>query len=146
MNETFWDKLVDTYTLHSSVLLKGFRLAFYRQIKPRDLRKQTQCFKGTDTEGFRCGSVSLKLYPLTMFTSAQIKVNAWGLECGERVETTHQASLSGTVPPNCCCIIGYATEGELLISAHLSTDAVSALRTVWALVRLWKQHSVQTRT
>ena len=76
MNETFWDKLVDTDTLHSSVSLKGFRLAFYRRIQSQDLEKQTQCFKGTDTEGFRCGSVSLKLYPFTMFTSAQIKVNA----------------------------------------------------------------------
>ena len=42
--------------------------------------------------------------------------------------------------------IGYATEGALFIPAQLSTDAVSALRNVWALIRLWKQHSAQART
>ena len=36
--------------------------------------------------------------------------------------------------------IGYATEGALFISAQLSTDAVSALRKVWVLLRLWKEH------
>ena len=40
--------------------------------------------------------------------------------------------------------IGYATEGALFISAQLSTDAISALRKVWILVRLWKQHSVHS--
>ena len=35
---------------------------------------------------------------------------------------------------------GYATERslEIFISAQLSTDAVSALRKVWVLLRLWK--------
>ena len=41
---------------------------------------------------------------------------------------------------------GYATEGKLFISAQLSADAVSALRKVRVLIRLWKQHSVQART
>ena len=36
--------------------------------------------------------------------------------------------------------IGYATERALFISAQLSTDAVSSLRKVWVLLRLWKEH------
>ena len=52
---------------------------------------------------------------------------------------TLRASLSGTflqtLPLN-----GHS------ISAQLSTDAVSALRKVWVLIRLWKQHSVQAYT
>ena len=40
----------------------------------------------------------------------------------------------------------YATEGALFISAQLSTDAVSALRKVRVLIRLWKQPSAQART
>ena len=47
-------------------------------------------------------------------------------------------------PPN-AARIGYATEGALFISAQLSADVVSALRKVWALIRLWKQHRVQAR-
>ena len=46
------------------------------------------------------------------------------------------------LPPN-SARFGYATEGALFISAQLSTDAVSALRKVWVLVRLWKQPSAQ---
>ena len=37
---------------------------------------------------------------------------------------------------------GYATEGALFISMRLSTEAVSALRKVWVLIRLWKQHII----
>ena len=37
----------------------------------------------------------------------------------------------------------YATEGALFISAQLSSDAVSALRKVWVLIRLLKQPSAQ---
>ena len=59
--------------------------------------------------------------------------------------STPQALLSDTLPPN-SARTGYATEGALFISAQLSTDAVSALRKVWQLIRLWKQHSVQART
>ena len=40
------------------------------------------------------------------------------------------------LPPN-SARIGYATEGALFISAQLSTVAVSALRNVWVLIRLW---------
>ena len=32
--------------------------------------------------------------------------------------------------------------GAFFISMQLSTDAVSTLRKVWVLLRLWKQHSV----
>ena len=39
----------------------------------------------------------------------------------------------------------YTTTGALFISAQLSTDAISALRKVWVLIRLWKHHSVQAR-
>ena len=49
------------------------------------------------------------------------------------------------LPPN-SARFGYITEGALFISAQLSTDAVSALRKVWVLVRLWKQPSAQART
>ena len=37
------------------------------------------------------------------------------------------------LPPN-SARFGYASEGELFISAQLSTDAVSALRKVWVLI------------
>ena len=40
---------------------------------------------------------------------------------------------SGTCPPN-SAITGYATEGALLISSRLSTDAVNSLRKVWLLI------------
>ena len=67
-----------------------------------------------------------------------------------------RVSLSGTflqtpsiafrhLPPN-SARFGYATEGALFISAQLSTDAVSALRKVRVLIRLWKQPSAQART
>ena len=49
------------------------------------------------------------------------------------------------LPPN-SARFGYATEGALFISAQLSTDAVSALRKVRILIRLWKQPSAQART
>ena len=46
------------------------------------------------------------------------------------------------LPPN-SARNSYATEGALFISAQLSTDAVSTLRKVWVLIRLWKHPSVQ---
>ena len=46
------------------------------------------------------------------------------------------------LPPN-SARISYATEGAFFFSAKLSTDAVSALRKVWVLIRRWKQHNVQ---
>ena len=49
------------------------------------------------------------------------------------------------LPPN-SARFSYATEGALFISAQLSSDAVSALRKVWVLIRLWKQPSAQART
>ena len=42
------------------------------------------------------------------------------------------------LPPN-SARFSYPTEGALFISAQLSTDAVSALRKVSVLIRLWKQ-------
>ena len=48
-------------------------------------------------------------------------------------------------PPN-SARIGYATEGALFISAHLSTDAVSSLQKAWVLIRLWKQSIGLKRT
>ena len=56
---------------------------------------------------------------------------------------TLRAPLSGTF------LQTLPDEGVLLISAQLSTDAVSAvsaLRKVRVLVRLWKQPSAQART
>ena len=44
------------------------------------------------------------------------------------------------LPPN-SARTGYATEGALFVSAKLSIDAVSALRKVWVLKRLWKLES-----
>ena len=35
---------------------------------------------------------------------------------------------------------GYAPDGALFNSVQLSTDAISALRKVWQLIRLCKQH------
>ena len=46
------------------------------------------------------------------------------------------------LPPN-SARFSYATEGALFISAQLSTDAVSALRKVSVLIKLWKQPSAQ---
>ena len=49
------------------------------------------------------------------------------------------------LPPN-SARFGYATEGVLFISAQLSTDAVSALRKILVLIRLWKQPNAQSLT
>ena len=49
------------------------------------------------------------------------------------------------LPPN-SARFSYAIEGALFISAQLSTDAVSALRKIWVLIRLRKQPSAQART
>ncbi len=48
-------------------------------------------------------------------------------------------------PPN-SARFSYATEGVLFISAQLSTNAVSAVRKVPVLIRLWMQPSAQART
>ena len=58
---------------------------------------------------------------------------------------TLQDSRSGTLPPN-SAITGYVTEGALLISANLSTDAVRTFRKVWIRIRPRQQHSVEART
>ena len=64
---------------------------------------------------------------------------------------TLQASLSGTYLQIRPELHGYSINirhwrGALFISAQLSTDTVSALRKVWLLIRLWKQHCVQACT
>ena len=58
-------------------------------------------------------------------------------------EQTHTLSIAFQHLPPDSAITGYATEGALLLFAQLSTDAVSALRKVWVLRRLWKWHSTQ---
>ena len=64
----------------------------------------------------------------------------------ERQMDSHTPSITfHHLPPN-SARIGYAAEGALFISAQLSTDAVSALRKVWVLTRLWKQHNAQAPT
>ena len=63
-----------------------------------------------------------------------------GLNCNSVTTVTSVHTLSTAfrhLPPN-PARFGYATEGALLISAQLSTDAVSALRKVRVLIRLWK--------
>ena len=55
------------------------------------------------------------------------------------------ASLSGTFLQN-SARFSYVTEGALFISTQLSSNAVSALRKVWVLIRLWKQPSAQACT
>ena len=67
--------------------------------------------------------------------------------CKQRLLTTRhvQASLSGTflqTPPE---MVTYALKpGPLFTSAQLSTDAVSALRKAWVLIRLWKKQRPST--
>ena len=56
-----------------------------------------------------------------------------------------QLSAFRHLPPN-SARTGYATDGALFISAQLSTDAVSALRKVRVVIRLWIQRSAQAHT
>ena len=71
-------------------------------------------------------------------------------DCRIKVHThththTHTPSVAlRHLPPN-SARFSYVTEGALFISAQLSTDAVSALRKVRVLIRLWKQPSAQAR-
>ena len=63
-----------------------------------------------------------------------------------KVFLTLRASLQFRhLPPN-SARFSYATEGALFISAQLSSDAVSVLRKVWVLIRLWKEPSAPART
>ena len=55
---------------------------------------------------------------------------------GQSQDGTHTPSTAFRyLPPN-SARFGYATEGALFVSAQLSTDAVSALRKVWVLIKL----------
>ena len=58
---------------------------------------------------------------------------------------TFRVSLSGTFLQTLPELVT-PLNGALFISAQLSTEAVSALRKVWVLIRLWKHHSVKART
>ena len=49
------------------------------------------------------------------------------------------------LPPN-SARFSYATEGALFILMQLATDAVSAVRKVLVLIRVWKQPSTLART
>ena len=60
--------------------------------------------------------------------------------------SSHTPSIAFRHLPLNSARFSYATEGALFISAQLSTDAVSALRKVRVLIRLWKQPSAQART
>ena len=51
-------------------------------------------------------------------------------------------SLSGTFRQTLLELVMPLKGHLILTSAQLFTDAVSALRKVWVLIRLWKQHSV----
>ena len=51
------------------------------------------------------------------------------------LSTLQATPISGPLPPD-SAIISYATEGALLIFAHLSNGAVSALRKVWVQITL----------
>ena len=65
---------------------------------------------------------------------------------GRWVSVAH-SELCFPAPSSKLCQICYATEGApVFISAELSIDAVSALRKVGVLIRLWKQPSAQART
>ena len=71
------------------------------------------------------------------------------VRCGLSLEgdtALHTPSIAFRHLPPDSARFSYATEGALFISAQLSTDAVSALRKVRVLIRLWKQPSAQART
>ena len=51
------------------------------------------------------------------------------------LSTLQATPISGALPPD-SAIISYATEGALLIFAHLSTGAVSAFQKVWVQITL----------
>ena len=61
-------------------------------------------------------------------------------------QTTLRASLSGTFLQTLPDLVTPLKGHALFISAQLSTEAVTALRKVWVLIRLWKQHSVWAYT
>ena len=82
-----------------------------------------------------------------------VYVRAWALGCfyshvstqtaiGRALTASVDALAFRHLPPN-SARFGYATEGAFFISAQLFTDAVSALRKVRVLIRLWKQPSAQ---
>ena len=78
--------------------------------------------------------------------ASHVYVRAWALGCFDSLISTHTPSIAFRhLPPN-SARFSYATEEAFLVSAHLSTDAVSALRKVWVLIRLWKQPSTQAGT
>ena len=59
---------------------------------------------------------------------------------------SHTPSIAFRHLPPKSARFSYATEGAIFISAQLSSDAVSALRKVWVLIRLWKEPNAPART
>ena len=97
-----------------------------------------------------CLSESLCSFLSEVFLPAYLSLclSVCCLSCSSfhRYFSSHTPSIAFRhLPPN-SARIGYTTAGALFISAQLSTDAVNALRKVWVLIKLWKQHSVQART
>ena len=78
--------------------------------------------------------------------SGQVKLHMScnGLNSNHVIDhNTHTPSITFRhLPPN-SARFSYAIEVALFISMQLSTDAVSDLRKVWVLIRLWKQPSAQ---
>ena len=58
------------------------------------------------------------------------------LHRGQKNDYTAEESYSEHYIPLNSARSGYATEGELFISAQLSTDTLSALQMFWVLIRL----------
>ena len=83
---------------------------------------------------------------MTLFNLRDVRIQellmfASTLCCFDGLVSTHTPSIAFRhLPPN-SARFSYVTEGALFISAQLSIDAVSALRKVRVLIRLWKQPS-----
>ena len=86
------------------------------------------------------------LFFLPVVDASHVYVRAWALGCFHSLISTHTPSIAFRHIPSNSARFSYATEGVLFISAQLSSDAVSVLRKVWVLIRLWKQPSAQART
>ena len=83
-------------------------------------------------------SIETELFFLPGVDVSHVYLRALALACFYSHVSTHTPSIVFRhLPPN-SVRTSYITEGALFISAQLSTDAVSALRKVWILIRLWK--------
>ena len=92
------------------------------------------------------GALTTELSPPRWVGGGEFRAGGRGLKEGPGDGLLHTASTAFRhLPPN-SARFSYATEGALFISVQLSTDAVSALRKVRVLIRLWKQPSAKART